>query len=53
MKNKFTHYFIGVFVGSILGVLVHSYVIERDYKKYVETPLIEVKYIEPYKPKQK
>ena len=45
MKNKFTHYFIGLFVGSILGVLVHSYVIDRDYKKYVKTPLVEVKYM--------
>lgn len=45
MKNKFAHYFIGLFVGSILGVLVHSYVIDRDYKKYVKTPLVEVKYM--------
>lgn len=45
MKNKFKLYFIGIFVGSILGVLVHSYVIDRDYKKYVKTPLVEVKYM--------
>jgi hypothetical protein len=45
MKNKFTDNLIGVFIGSILGVLIYNYIIERDYKKYVEAPLIELKYM--------
>lgn len=45
MKIKLTYIWIGVFIGSMLGVLVHSYIIERDYKKYIKTPLIEVKYM--------
>jgi hypothetical protein len=45
MKIKLTYIWIGVFIGSMLGVFVHSYIIERDYKKYIKTPLVEVKYM--------
>lgn len=48
MKNKFnksTCVLIGLFIGGILGVFIHSYIIDRNYKKYVEAPLIEVKYM--------
>lgn len=45
MKNKFTDNLIGVFIGCSFGVLLHSYIIDNHYKKYVKTPLIEVKYM--------
>jgi hypothetical protein len=49
MENKLQYIiqyiWIGVGIGSILGVLLHSYIIERDYKKYIKTPLVEVKYM--------
>ena len=49
MKNKLQYIrqyiWIGVGIGGILGVLLHSYIIDKNYKKYVETPLIEVKYM--------
>lgn len=45
MKNKFRDNLIGVFIGSIFGILVHSYVVDRYYKKYIKTPLVEVKYM--------
>lgn len=45
MEIKLKYILIGVFIGSMFGVFLHSYIIDRDYKKYVETPLIEVKYM--------
>ena len=45
MKNKFRDHLISIFIGSIFGILVHSSVIDWHYKKYVKTPLVEVKYM--------
>lgn len=48
MKNKFKDYSFGifiVFIGCIFGVLVDSYIADRYYKKYIKTPLVEVKYM--------